>query len=467
MPTKVPDPLLCLTVSATLRDKPVPVTPPRQSLAAMIEAAGGLASPIDAKSPGGTLENGDGSEDLTGLEEVNLFEGLTIGLSYTCTAVKIRPDGAPGTTFSSDDPDSSLVLPSTRLGASVRRTAFSLPSSTSTASSPLPSSTLTPSTSRTSYPTLRKSFRKTLQTVSGFRVRMRTVFVPYFMLPQPGTRKPRKDKAGAKGASDSSDEDDMDPESIHERELREAGAEEHTVILCVEVENSGESSAGFAVESVKVTVGGEGAQTRLIGWGESASDEPESIFPLLIGPEEQYNLLYAVAFMRSPETDEFSLARRSLPGVAPAAQLQRAVTIILNGRPYEQSSTSDDSLNVKDKHKTEQRSYPTQTFPSRWNCILDLSAQVPGSKPDLAAAANGRNDALPTPASPFPLTAPRGNFSRPGSMVLPQTSRPRTPGSGASTPVTAVAGNKRFTLSAIDRAMESSDSPELEHQEDR
>ena len=87
MPTKVPDPLLCLTASATLREKPVTETPVRKALAALIEAAGGLPSTVDSKLPGGaTGENSEDDPDLTGLEEVNLFEGLTAGtqsaLSY-------------------------------------------------------------------------------------------------------------------------------------------------------------------------------------------------------------------------------------------------------------------------------------------------------------------------------------------------------------------------------------------------
>ena len=79
MPTKVPDPLLCLTVSMTLREKPVLVTPPRQAIQALIEAAGGLASPIDAKSPGGASD-GEDESDLTGFEEVNLLDGLITGI---------------------------------------------------------------------------------------------------------------------------------------------------------------------------------------------------------------------------------------------------------------------------------------------------------------------------------------------------------------------------------------------------
>lgn len=77
MATKVADPLLCLTVSTTLREKPVPITPPREVLTGLIEAAGGLPLPIPG-SPSAEHEDGY-AVDRTGFEEVNLLEGLTIG----------------------------------------------------------------------------------------------------------------------------------------------------------------------------------------------------------------------------------------------------------------------------------------------------------------------------------------------------------------------------------------------------
>ncbi|KAF7797297.1 hypothetical protein EIP86_008492 [Pleurotus ostreatoroseus] len=431
---------MCVSVlSATLREKPVPATPARQALVALAEAAEGPKSPAALKSSGDLADGKDNKYDLDGMEEVNLLDGLTIGPSF-------------------NDSESPLILPATRLGSSLRRKAYSLPSLDSTITSPLQSSTTSPVTSRTAHPTLRKSFRKTLQTVSDFTVRMRTVFVPYFMLSQADPRKKRTSArktngSDVKGETDPAD-DDLDAELIHERELRETGSEEHTIILCVELENKGEATVGFAVDSVNISVGGEGAQTRLITWGEGASGEPESTFPLLIGPQEQYNLLYAVSFMRSPDSDEFSFARggRGLPGAPAVSQLQRAVAISINGRPYELPALEDNDAIIKAKDKPSQLSYPTHSFPSRWNCVLDLAAQAPGASmnaPDMGAGV-GLNNALPTPASPFPSTASRPTFSRPSSGIIPQSMRPSTPGSGASTPLSAVAGSKRFTLGMLD-----------------
>jgi hypothetical protein len=77
------DPLLCLTVSVTLRDKPAESTPARRSLDALISAAGGLPD-IRPKSlePREDAEE-ESSDELTGLEEINLLEGLSAGMSAT------------------------------------------------------------------------------------------------------------------------------------------------------------------------------------------------------------------------------------------------------------------------------------------------------------------------------------------------------------------------------------------------
>ena len=82
LPTKMSDPLLCLTVSTTLRDKLVPVTRAREPLQALIESAGEPASPSDPRSPIPPTAN-DGQDELGGLEEINLLEGLTVGAYFS------------------------------------------------------------------------------------------------------------------------------------------------------------------------------------------------------------------------------------------------------------------------------------------------------------------------------------------------------------------------------------------------
>ena len=80
------DPLLCLTVSITVREKPVPVTPVRKPLTALIESIGGLPiSPISHGRPGaGDDENEEKKERSNKLEEINLLQGLLAGTAVLC-----------------------------------------------------------------------------------------------------------------------------------------------------------------------------------------------------------------------------------------------------------------------------------------------------------------------------------------------------------------------------------------------
>ena len=276
---------------------------------------------------------------------------------------------------------------------------------------------------RKAHPTLRKSFRKTLLVASGFRVRMRTVFVPYVLLPE------------TEGTIADLDEEEKD------RQRREAGSEERTVVLCVEIEDSGDlgMNAGFLVERVDVSISGEGTRATLIGWGDHAfsPNAEKNMFPLRIGPLAQYNLLYAVTFMRSPEEmDAFSFARgiNSNDGFP---DLQRAVTINVFGKPYFSPPSEMTNVFVQAADLAGV-SYPTQTFSSRWNCVLDLTAQQSPSAElmDAADPSGARPSVLPEPASPFP------------SFALYSASTAGTPGAyyhGDLTPqLSAAAGSKRF-----------------------
>jgi len=81
------DPLLCLTVSITLREKPIPPSGPRQRLADLIAAAGNVS--LDPGSPltpvRGSYNDEDATDDLArGLEEVNLLGGIASGGSSLC-----------------------------------------------------------------------------------------------------------------------------------------------------------------------------------------------------------------------------------------------------------------------------------------------------------------------------------------------------------------------------------------------
>ena len=365
-------------MSITLRNKPLSRSPARSAIYRLLE---GRTDTKGEESRPATAPNGiqaarvDDRTEL--LQEINLLGGLKDAPSFS-------------------QAESALELPTTRIGTFIRRHAYSLPPVKRQKALLTP----TPSSARAVIPTLRKSFRKTLATVSGFRVRMRTLFIPYvFML----------------GA-----------------EEREAGNEERSVVLCVEVENSGESGTGFSVENVEITVGGQGATSRLIGWGTGFEENPEkSIFPLQLGSVEQCNLLYVVSFLNPSDANDLVLSRTgaktaaTTPALAPA-DMQRSVAIIVKGRPCEIS---------QDKKVI---SYPTEPFLSRWNCLLDLSSSRQQELQDYSLDVPlSAQDALPTPASPFPAASPKsqGDFEK------------AHPISNMQSP--AVAGSKRHTVAGL------------------
>jgi len=230
---------------------------------------------------------------------------------------------------------------------------------------------------------------------------MRTVFVPHILLPEVNF-----------GSNLTNDDNEM--------EEREAGNNEHTVVLCVEVENSGESGpgVGFAVESVDVKISGEGASAKLIGWGEGGleADVEKHAFPIFIGSMEQYNLLYAVSFLMPPTVTDFPLTGRGARNL----DLQRAVAINIYGKPYV-SKTGDE--HDSEDYGNPTLAYPTDTFSSRWNCILDLSSKPPEEPPEFS---DHYRSVLPEPASPFPGQA----AAVPASQLQLQS----------------IVGNKRHTL---------------------
>jgi hypothetical protein len=73
----VRDPLLCLTASITVRERPVSVTPARAVLAAMLKEAGGL--PESQPSAPTQSFNDETEKSYHGLDEVNLLWGLSSG----------------------------------------------------------------------------------------------------------------------------------------------------------------------------------------------------------------------------------------------------------------------------------------------------------------------------------------------------------------------------------------------------
>ncbi|KAH9171162.1 hypothetical protein EDB89DRAFT_1907177 [Lactarius sanguifluus] len=352
------DPLLCLTASITVREKPLLMTPARSVLAEMLLAAGGLPkSPASASADPFTSAQ-EYDKFYHGLDEVNLLEGLSAAPSFSNAPLP-------------------LALPSTRISAKTRKQDFALPASPRH-SVDLSSTTPTLSTRAT----LRKSFRRTLPVVSCFRVRMRTVFVPYILF------------------------DDTHPDAALDDALA-AGHAERTSIQAKHQRDS-------PVEAVDVTVGGAGgARVRLLpGDGKS----PSELFPLRLGAHEQYNLLFAVELLSSPISEKEAL----LLGVSASAlgeELQRPVTITVRGQPFSSSLSQGNDAGARVVGGTEESLFPTQPFPSRWNCVLDLAPQ--------RSPAVGQTDSevLPEPPTPFPTPTQRISLPTPDKQPAAESRR--------------------------------------------
>jgi hypothetical protein len=324
------DPLLCITAYITVRDKPVSSTTARAPLAALIAEAGPLPDMPDSLTSDATAMGTDAFQRFySGLEEVDLLAGLS---------------GAAGI-----GDDTSLVLPSTRLGPETRQTEFALRPARNAKEQELQSPARAP-------PTVRKSFRRTVPAVSGVRLRRRTVLVPHVLI----------------------DEDAALDE-------RAAGGAERTIVICVEIEHLGETLSPFKIEDVRITVGNEAemvARVRLVG------DQP---FPLRLAPYEQHNLLYAVELMNAPPSDDV------LGGSPDTPALSVAISVV--GCPVETRSGID--------------IYPTASFSSSWNTMLDVSTKRSRDSLIASDTQHGLppgiRDVLPEPPSPFP--APRAATS--------------------------------------------------------
>ncbi|CAE6496705.1 unnamed protein product [Rhizoctonia solani] len=417
---RMQDPVLCLTVSATLRDKPMSLTPQREELIELFKSSGGVYQVVKSKPKyNGSVPSKDQEDDddvMYGLEEVNLLEGLTEGI-----------------TFTPEDPGDKLSLSTSRMGTGIRRQAFSLAPTPSRKEATSPASvgttTATPLSNRP-LPTLRKAFRKTLPTASGIQVRLLPAFVPHAFT-----------------------DDDF-------AEYDEATGEEHSVVLSIELENSGGQDSGFLVEKVQVTVNGEDTQTRLLG---------STTFPLPLRSRDQYNLLYAVMFMLPPDLLDAASGRThnrrdSIP-VTRDSFMHRIVTIVVTGRPFDLAKHDMSSQNTQDLGMR------TKPFDARWHCPLDLfamsqqSAARPNWPQSIAdpASVDPTRDIYPVPPSPFPsVMSQRRNTGTPHSasnpLAGPFSGSSMTPdassfssvfGAPVELPSATVAGSKRHTIAGL------------------
>ena len=236
----------------------------------------------------------------------------------------------------------------------MRRHMFSLPVVSSEGAGHAAASPSTPVGSHV----LRKSFRKILKAVSAIRVRMRTTFVPYMAL----------------------DEDPAD--------RQDAGVEEKTVILSVEVENVQSSGKGFEVQKIEVLIGVERLhKATLLPW-------KEDIFPLRLNSSDIYNLLYAVSASSLEQAGGglWPSGNSIIPANTKVSDAHTPMAILVTGRPWTLGSDTKDIP-------------PTPSFTSRWSSVLDLVATGTLERPPSPSV---ERDTLPMPASPFPLSSTRG-----------------------------------------------------------
>ncbi|KZV61895.1 hypothetical protein PENSPDRAFT_759105 [Peniophora sp. CONT] len=350
--TPYSSPLLCLTAHLTIRPTPRPLASLPETLRALIPSEPSPESPAGAEAAAF-------GRFFSGLEEVNLLGGLSASTA--------------------EDLDAGvLALPTTRLGASARTKEFALRPMRKDEDKEEAEELL-----RTK-PTIRKSYRRTVNIANAVRVRMRTVFVPHSLLPLAGS-------AEAYG-------DDVS-----------AGASERAIVLCVEVEHAPEAGAAgsdFELLDVRVEVssstsipgaplGGE-ARAEIIG---------SSPFPIRLSDGAQHNLLYALSLLNLPAG--------SLDVLSGDADVPpHKVGIHVSGRPVSTSAmlNGDDGVGKETLH-------PTEEFTSRWNTTLAISSSSRNSLPPVANQAH--REALPEPPSPFPAprTATSATFASAGQIT--------------------------------------------------
>lgn len=88
--TPVSEPLLSLIVSTTLREKPLKITPERKAIAELLDSAGGGLSTgeVAPVAMNGVDDTVDPEDEFQGLEEVNIFDGLSQGKS--CSVYRVQ-----------------------------------------------------------------------------------------------------------------------------------------------------------------------------------------------------------------------------------------------------------------------------------------------------------------------------------------------------------------------------------------
>lgn len=455
--TPIPDPLLGLTASITLRDQPArrrtgqshrstfSVDTINSIDAPETEPGSPAAETVDRIEGGAGVHGGEDGEGLDGMFEVDLLGGLGGRECLVLGTSPSRPITMPGLMWELIM-TAGATLPPTRLGPSTTADLSYPPSSplsalplsalTPTSAPPIPSpqSSLAsafqarrnPANPPTSFQatvstTLRKSYRRVLGLSPGLRVRMRNLVLPQLVA--------AKREAGIDRLRDAEGEG-------------EEG--EKQVVLCIEIENPPEDTEhAWIISGVGVDIGGKGGKA-----SASLSCDPEDVpFPLRLDPVEQYNLLYAVN-IASGTGDSLDGSGVGGGGAVDAqaqavlrnlgtAELQRPVAITVHAYPVVRASGKTGA--EADKSNTIQ---PTEEFTSRWNCTLDLAAyyawQVAGG-----GLGGGNRQSITSSAGQYGALDKR----RPGQGRGGRDSRLATP--GAPLALNQIAGDKRYSLASL------------------
>lgn len=452
MRTRVPDPVLSLTVTATLRLDPSvlreALNPHSPAAAATLSTSESMKTLPSSSSLNSLASFTDPSADPGTFTEIDLLGGLAEGPYYPGedqqnASGRSNLAHLPLSRFPARVLGARLSTPETGARDLAARTKSSFPAPPN--AEPASASTAVQSEGRQEAGAdvdgvriLRRSCRRVLDVRSAVQVRMRTVLAP--SLPE-----------SIKGANSEQD---------NAFEQLRNGTASHALVLCVELENPSQSGLRFAVSSVRIEIAPPPAPpataSSSIGAkrdprAEATLLQPEGRFPMILDQADQQNLLYYVQF----EADELEIAN-AIGNSSAAGDAQRFVSIVVEGRPLLLGQTGDrNSSDEPDGHHTdgqsktagpagssssedEPHSYaPTAPFLSRWNCTLDLS-------PLRRALERERVFRAPLTTDPLEPHGKQDNV---------RSSWPATASNGAlQAPASVIAGSVRHTASALARA---------------
>jgi len=133
---------------------------------------------------------------------------------------------------------------------------------------------------------------------------------------------------------------------------------EKKMVLCIEIVNPEHEGMAFEIEAVNIEIAGNGGKATAEMVCQPGHQPGEDLFPLLLQPVEQYNLLYGVDIAAAPE--ERGSGDQAVMRMMDRGDDTRPAAIFVVARPC--ISLGDDKFE-----------YPTKSFNTRWNSQLDLA----------------------------------------------------------------------------------------------